>query len=62
MAGAGVGVAVNGLCGGRELVSDLLDDFDDMDMVDKALSRVEFFRDDLNPFLKKDGIVECCKE
>lgn len=64
MAGAGVEVAASGLCV-TEVKGVLFDAFDDLDIVDKDLSRAEDFRD---PFLKrlKEGMLlwceRCCVE
>ena len=60
VAGAGVEVAANGLCVTR-VELEFFESFDDLDMVDKVLSRAEGLRD---PFLNRPekGMLLCCEK
>lgn len=59
MAGAGVEVAASGVCV-TKLELEVFESFDDLDIVDKVLSRAEGLRD---PFLKRlKGMLPCCEK
>ena len=60
MAGAGVEVAASGLCV-TKMELEAFEAFDDLDIVDKDLSRAEGLRE---PFLKRSlkGMLLCCEE